>query len=68
MNPSEAIAALRKAGWSEVAIAKEVGTVQSTINRISREVTQPTYVLGNALVQLAEQVDQAPANDDREAA
>lgn len=68
MNPSEAIAALRKAGWSEVAIAKEVGSTQPTINRISREKTQPTYSLGNALVELAEQVDQAAANDDLKSA
>ena len=68
MNPSEAIAALRKAGWSEVAIAKGVGSTQPTINRISRGVSQPTYTLGRALVDLAESEPLPPANDEREAA
>lgn len=69
MNPSEAIAALRKAGWSEVAIAKGVGSTQPTINRIGRGVSQPAYMLGRALVDLAES-DQLPpsANDEQKAA
>jgi DNA-binding XRE family transcriptional regulator len=34
MNPQEAIKALVRAGWTEAAMAKEVGVSQPTIHRI----------------------------------
>lgn len=51
MKPSEAIAALIERGLTEAAIAAQVGTTQSTINRIRRG-QQPSYDLGKALIEL----------------
>ncbi len=62
MNPSQAIAALRAAGFSEVTIATEVHTTQSSINRIGRGEMQPNYTVGKALVDMAEGLN-APAAD-----
>ena len=54
MNPSEAIAHLKRAGLTEVAIAAKVGSRQSTINRIGNGVLkEPSYRIGKALVDLA---------------
>lgn len=52
MTPTQAIAALRSAKWSETEIAEAVGANQSTINRISRGV-DPFWSLGQALIGLA---------------
>lgn len=53
MNPSNAIAHLKLAGMTEVAIAAKVGSRQSTINRILHGGMKPNYELGKALVDLA---------------
>lgn len=67
MNPSEAIAHLKRAGLTEKAIGLTVGANQSTINRIAKG-TQPNYELGQALVRLAEATEIPPAADRLEAA
>ena len=67
MNPSDAIAALRTAGLSEVAIARQVSSTQPTINRIARGVSHPSYALGKALVDLAEQVSRSGDEEHSEA-
>lgn len=56
-TPTNAVQALRKAGWTEAAIAKEVGSQQSSIHRIGHG-REPGYLLGKALVDLAERVKQ----------
>lgn len=52
MNPSQAIEALRKNGWTDSRIADDVGTFQSTITRI-RKGMPTAWELGNDLIQLA---------------
>jgi predicted transcriptional regulator len=54
MDPSTAIEALRTAGMTEKAIGALVGVGQPTINRIRHGDMTPNYVLGKALVDLAE--------------
>ena len=53
MTPSQAISALVEHGMPEASIAAAVGVSQPSINRIRREVMQPNYELGSALVALA---------------
>lgn len=53
MNPSQAIAHLKRAGMTEKAIGAKVGANQSTINRIANGST-PIWELGQALIRLAE--------------
>lgn len=60
MTPLEAIARLKQAGLTEVAIAAQVKSSQSTINRIGNGVLKdPSYRTGRALVDLAESVSPA---------
>ena len=69
MTPSEAIAHLKKAAMTEVAIAAAVGARQSTINRIVTGKQLPNWELGQALVQLAAATEIPPtAEQGREAA
>lgn len=53
MNPSDAIETLMAGGMTERSIAAELNVNQATINRIRRQVVQPTYETGAALVALA---------------
>lgn len=55
-TPAEAVETLRAAGLTEATIAARVGTRQSTINKIRRGLMNPTYAVGKALVDLAEQI------------
>lgn len=67
MSPSEAIGHLKRAGLTEQSIAGKVGASQSTINRVLHGM-QPTYGLGKALVDLAQQTAlpaSADPDDDR---
>lgn len=52
-TPTEAVAALLAAKWSEAKIGKEVDANQSTIHRIAHG-ADPSYSLGKALVALAD--------------
>jgi DNA-binding XRE family transcriptional regulator len=58
MNPTEAIAALCLAGWTEAEIGTEVGANQKTINRYRRGQRQPTWDLGLKIVELARRVSE----------
>lgn len=53
MNPSEAIKTLIGKGYTEAAIASLVGLNQSSINRIKRGQSEPAYVVGKRLIELA---------------
>ena len=68
MTPSQAIAYLKRAGLTEVAIATAVGSRQSTINRIANGAQLPNWELGQALVRLAESTQLAAADDQPQAA
>lgn len=68
MNPSDAIASLVAGGMTEQAIASELNVNQTTINRIRRQVVQPTYETGKALVDLAAKVEKKNARRKSRAA
>lgn len=61
MNPSDAIESLMAGGMTERSIAAELNVNQATINRIRRQVVQPTYETGRALVELAAKVERKNA-------
>ncbi|WP_312321282.1 hypothetical protein [Stenotrophomonas sp.] len=61
MNPSDAIETLMASGMTERSIAAELNVNQATINRIRRQVVQPTYETGKALVDLAAKVERKNA-------
>lgn len=63
MTPSDAILALLARGMTETAIGEKVGSRQSVINRIKRQVMNPNWALGAALVSL-EIATRPAANDD----
>jgi hypothetical protein len=62
MTPNEAVIALYKAWKSDPAIARRVGSSQSTINRIRRGRIKCDYDLGVRLVSLA-QSELGPASE-----
>lgn len=51
-TPKEAVETLLERGWTEAAIAEEVGVTQPTINRIKTG-TIPGWDVGRAIVDLA---------------
>ncbi|HEY9145650.1 MAG TPA: helix-turn-helix domain-containing protein [Thiobacillus sp.] len=53
MTPSEAIRILLEQGRTEAEVAAAVGLNQSSINRIKREVSDPTYQVGKRLIEMA---------------
>lgn len=61
MNPSDAIETLMADGMTERSIAAELNVNQATINRIRRQVVQPTYETGKALVDLAVKAERKKA-------
>lgn len=67
MTPSAAIQHLQATGLTESAIAAKVHTRQSTINKIKRGVTAPSWQLGAALIELAERTP-LPDSGDKKAA
>lgn len=56
MTPAEAIEVLKGAGLTEASIAAKVQVRQSTINKIRHGLMSPSYALGKALVDWAEDV------------
>lgn len=56
MTPAEAIEVLKSSGLTEAAIASKVGASQSAVNKIRHGVMSPTYPLGKALVDWANEV------------
>jgi predicted transcriptional regulator len=56
MTPAEAIEVLKGAGLTEAAIAAKVQVRQSTVNKIRHGLMSPSYSLGKALVDWAEDV------------
>lgn len=68
MTPAAAIQHLQAAGLTESAIAAKVDARQSTINKIKRGVTAPSWQLGAALIELAERTPLPEAEQGREAA
>lgn len=55
MDPSSAVARLLSQGMSEQGIAAALKINQSTVNRIRRGVVTPSYGVGKALIDLAQQ-------------
>lgn len=53
MNPTEAIAELTAAGWTESEIGQEVGANQKTINRYRRAQREPSWGLATRIIELA---------------
>ena len=60
MTPSEAIAILLAAGWTETQIGDASGSRQSVVNRIKHGKMTPNWETGAALVELASRDDLTP--------
>lgn len=55
-DPTAAVSALISAGWSEAAIASEVGASQPTIHRIKHGAQSVEFRMGMRIIRLAEMV------------